>query len=147
MNVSRAICTAAVVLALAACDSRSPTEPGGTTSLSGTWSGDVREQPGDRAGTLSVTIQQTGGAVAGSFLVRFADAAFDRAGTLSGTLQPAPSAVALSPDAADCQAGRLLGGSVMNMTWTRSGDTLMGTYDGFACFGTLAGRFELTRRP
>jgi hypothetical protein len=141
------MCAAVTVLTLAACEGRSPIEPEGMTSLSGTWSGDVREQPGDRAGTLSLTIQQTGGAIAGSFAIRFADAAFDRAGTLSGTLQPAPSGVALSPDAADCQAGQLLGGSVMNMTWTRSGDTLMGTYDGFACFGTLAGRFELTRRP
>lgn len=148
MSLLKGLCAVSMAAAMAACSGDGPVAPDrAAISLSGTWAGQVREQPGERAGTLSVTIEQTGAAIAGSFVVRFADPAFDRAGTISGLLGPATSAVALSPDAADCQTGRVLGGSVMNMTWTRTGDTLLGTYEGFACFGQVAGSFELERRP
>lgn len=125
----------------------SPTTPSSSNrDLSGMWSGVVIESPGNRQGTLTMTFEQSGQGFTGAFTIRFAEDSFNRAGSFHGVNGQRPFAVTSSADAADCPVGRVLGGSVMNMTWEQTGDTLLGTYDGYACFGNVAGRFEVTRQ-
>lgn len=147
MPVLRKASIFGVLMVAIACGSNSPIAPGPTepSSLNGAWTGRVEESPGERSGTMRLTFDQTGDGFTGSFSLQFADPSFNRAGSMHGVAQQPPFAVALSSDAADCPVGRVLGGSVLNMTWMRTGDTLLGTYEGFACFGSVNGRFELTR--
>lgn len=134
-----------VSVLMVACSGSGPTGPG-SAGLGGTWTGTVTEAPGGGAGTLRLTVQQTGGGFTGIFSVQFVEASFNRAGTMQGLVGATTTAVAISSDAADCPVGRTLGGSVLNMTWTQRGDSLQGTYEGFACFGNVAGTFEVARQ-
>lgn len=145
MRAWRIVGMAAALFAAVACGTSGPTGPD-TAAPGGSWSGTVTESPGGGAGTLRLMVQQTGGGFTGTFSVQFPDVSFNRSGTMQGLVRAPTTAVAISPDAADCPAARVLGGSVLNMTWTQTGDTLKGTYEGFACFGNVAGTFEVTRQ-
>jgi hypothetical protein len=130
------------------CGGDSPTGPGPATpaTLTGTWTGDVTESYGGR-GRLRLVIEQVQFALSGSFQLDFDNSARSRAGQLSGSvdLPSLPSRMQLSASGGfDCAAGQSPQ-SFVQVSWTRSGDTLKGDYAGFGCVGTITGTFEVKR--
>lgn len=132
---------------VAACGNDTPPGPDPVTeALSGTWAGEVEESYGGR-GTLTLVIEQVQFALSGTFVLEFQDSARNRAGTLSGNtdLPPLPKRIQLASSTGfDCAPGQSPE-SFVQLNWTRTGDTLKGTYLGFGCTGTVTGSFELTR--
>lgn len=136
---------AGMLCAIACGGTRTPVQPDDpVATLAGTWVGPVNESPGGGDGRLRLTIAQVDAGLWGTFALEFPDASFNRAGTTNGIDASPPFLNGRSPDSADCPEGRVLGGSFITLTWTRTGDTLSGTYDGYACFGLVAGRFTVT---
>lgn len=116
-------------------------------TLTGVWVGDVVESHGGR-GQLQLTIDQIQFALIGTFSLEFADASFSRSGTVTGAVATStfPQRMQLtSRDAFDCAPGASRD-SFLLLSWTQTGDTLSGTYSGFACVGTLTGSFEVVRQ-
>jgi len=134
-------------LLVAGCASDNPAGPGPATStLTGTWTGDVAESYGGR-GRLRLTIEQTQFALSGTFQLEFEEAARSRSGHLTGnTEQPslAPRMQLASSGGFDCAPG-LSRESFLQVTWTRTGDTLKGDYAGFGCVGPVTGSFDVRK--
>lgn len=128
---------------------RSPDNPAGPgpNTLTGVWVGDVVESHGG-GGRLRLTIEQIQFALTGTFSLEFADASFNRSGMVTGAVATStfPQRMQLtSRDAFDCAPGTIRD-SFLLLSWTQVGETLSGTYSGFACIGTLTGSFEVVRQ-
>jgi hypothetical protein len=148
MFVMRSLHGAMVAALLGAgCATSNPAGPGpATPTLTGTWAGDVTESYGGR-GRLRLTIEQTQFALSGTFQLEFEDAARNRSGRLTGnTEQPslAPRMQLAASGGFDCGPG-LPSESFMQVTWTRTGDTLKGDYAGFGCVGPVTGTFDVRK--
>jgi hypothetical protein len=117
-------------------------------SLAGTWSGAVQDSYGGQ-GVLRLSIQQADFALSGTFQFEFDQRPRNRSGTLSGnTAVPpllAPRMQLSSSEGFECAPGVPVQ-SFVQITWTRSGDTLTGTYVGFGCVGGITGTFEVLRQ-
>jgi hypothetical protein len=139
----------AIIAALlgAGCTSDSPTGPGPATStLSGTWVGDVAESYGGR-GRLRLAIEQTQFALSGTFRLEFEDAARSRSGGITGNTEQAslaPRMQLASSGGFECAPGQP-GESFLQVRWARAGDTLKGDYAGFACVGPVTGTFDVRK--
>lgn len=132
----------------AGCASDNPAGPGPATSatLTGSWVGDVAESYGGR-GRLRLTIEQTQFALSGTFQLEFENPARSRSGRLTGNTELpslAPRMQLASSGGFDCAPG-VSTESFLQVTWTRTGDTLKGDYAGFSCVGSVTGTFEVRK--
>jgi hypothetical protein len=97
---------------------------------------------------MRLTIDQTQFALAGTFQLEFENQARNRSGTVSGNTEtpsfPARLQLA-SSNGFDCLAGQPRE-SFMQLSWTRTGNTLDGSYVGFGCVGTVTGVFMVSRQ-
>jgi hypothetical protein len=130
------------------CTSPTPTGPEAAASamLNGTWTGEVNESYGGR-GRLRLTIEQVQFALSGTFRLEFDNPARNRTGTVSGhvDMPQLPQRMQLASSSGfECAAGQPAQ-SFVQLTWTRNGDTLKGSYSGFGCVGALAATFEVER--
>jgi hypothetical protein len=139
----------ALVVALlgTGCSGGAPAGPSPATStLTGTWIGDVAESYGGR-GRLRLTIEQTQFALSGTFQLDFENAARSRSGHLTGNTEQPPLAARMqlaSSGGFECAPGTP-SESFLQVTWTRTGDTLKGDYAGFGCVGSLTGTFDVRK--
>ena len=110
-STMRGFCAAALVVLALGCGDDDPSGPSGA-QLDGTWSGDTD------LGTLSVTLNETGGNVTGTGLLTAGNHSADLTleGTLDGsTVEMSVSSPVLTP---------------FDMSATVSGNTMTGTIDG-----------------
>ena len=140
----------ALVVSLAGgCGGGAPSVPSPVTdNLAGSWAGAVLDSYGGQGG-LRLSIQQTDFALSGTFQFEFDQRPRSRGGSLSGNTAVlpllAPRLQLSSSEGFECPAGVPVQ-SFVQLTWTRSGDTLTGSYVGFGCLGGITGHFEVLRQ-
>ena len=140
---------AAVLSVAGGCGGSSPSVPSPVIdSLAGAWAGAVQDSHGG-SGVLRLSIQQVDFALSGTFQFEFEQRLRSRTGTLSGNTAVPPSLAPRlqlsSSEGFECPQGVPVQ-SFVQVTWTRSGDTLTGTYVGFGCLGGITGTFEVLRQ-
>lgn len=141
-STTRAGLVAALLCTFACGGSRTPLQPDEPIqALTGTWAGLVTESPGERDGTLRLMLWQVDAGLWGTFALEFPDASFNRAGRVDGLDLATPFLTGVTNPEPGCDTP--LSSTLITLTWVRTGDTLSGTYNGYACFGLVSGSFTL----
>jgi hypothetical protein len=124
------------------CRAANPGEP--SPLLAGRWTGVMGDSVAG-TGDTTLTMEQRGPGVSGSWSVAFANPALNRHGTISGTQRGTQISLFLTPrDSVACPSGVILSGT-LGFTGTLAGGRLSGTYVVFACDGAVNGSLDLTR--
>ena len=108
------------------------------TSLSGTYVGTIQDSVVG-AGTVRITLSQTGSTLSGTWQMTFANPNFTNSGSLSGTVSGQSITLTLTPsNPTTCP---------FNVTATMMGaNRFVGTYAAFNCGDTVAGSLDVTRQ-
>lgn len=127
------LCSVLVLaLMVAGCDN--PSKPSGP--LTGTWSGTLTDSVVG-AGTVRLTIAQSGQSLTGSWGSTFSDPTFNNSGTLTGTFSGSAATITLSPSSpTTCP---------FFVTATVSGSAMTGTYAAINCTVAVSGSVSVTK--
>lgn len=118
----------------AGCGS-SPSSPS-STSIAGTWTGSINDSALG-PGSVRITFNQSGGPLTGTWSATFANGALTNTGSLSGSMNGSDISAILTPtDPLACP---------YNVTATRNGNTITGTYAAFNCTASVSGSVSVTK--
>ena len=118
----------------AGCGS-SPSSPS-STSIAGTWTGSINDSAYG-AGSVRLTFNQSGGPLTGTWSATFANGVLTNTGSLSGSMNGSDISAVLTPtDPLACP---------YNVTATRTGNTITGTYAAFNCTASVTGSVNVTK--
>ncbi|HMF61312.1 MAG TPA: hypothetical protein VK595_13120 [Vicinamibacterales bacterium] len=124
----------ALLLALAACGSSSPTAPS-VLQLAGTWKGTISDAAVPGSGPAQMTIAQTGSALSGSWN---ATGPFStNTGQFTGNVSAASVVMTVTSSVS--------GSCPLTLNGTVNGAQMTGTYATFNCTSAGGGSFSLTK--
>jgi len=114
-----------------------PSNSNATTSYTGTWAG-TATSPIAGTGNIRVTMAQTNVNLSGTWSATYANIQNNNSGTLSGSVTGVSiTLVLLSSVPSSCP---------YNLTGTRSGNTITGTFATVNCSGSSSGPFSVTKQ-
>jgi hypothetical protein len=118
----------------AACGSN-PSSPS-STSIAGTWTGSINDSLVG-AGSVRITFNQSGSGLSGTWSTSFANGVLNNGGSLTGSMNGSNIAATLAPsNPLECP---------YNVTATRNGNTITGTYAAFNCTVAVSGSVNVTK--
>jgi hypothetical protein len=123
-----------VALHAMACGS-SPSSPS-SSSIAGTWTGSITDSllgPG----SVRITFNQSGGPLTGTWSATFVNGAVTNGGSFSGSINGSNISAILTPnDPLECP---------YNLSATRNGNTITGTYAALNCTVVVSGSVTVTK--
>jgi hypothetical protein len=124
-----------VSLHITACGSN-PSSPS-SSSIAGTWTGSINDSLVG-PGSVRITFNQSGGpTLSGTWSASFANGALTNGGSFTGSMTGSNISAILTPnDPLECP---------YNLTATRTGNTMTGTYAAFNCTVAVSGSVTVTK--